>query len=124
MNPPNVCPKVTFNCSADNLQSSILRWFINDKVFATYAISPNHQYPLSLMPENETYSALLGGVDIQIVTASSNEDQPDIITSIQSTMTVNISALQVSGVTNVSCGLTNTITRSYANITSGSSKLI
>ena len=115
----SVCPEVTFSCLTENLQSSILRWFINDEVFATYAISPNHQYPLSLMPENETYSALLGGVDIQIVTASSNEDQPDIITSIQSTMTVNISALQVSGVTNVSCGLTNT--RSYVNITFNSS---
>ena len=70
------------------------------------------------MPENETYSALLGGVDIQIVAVSS---QPDIIISIQSTMTVNISALQISGVTNVSCGLTNTTTRSYANITFNSS---
>ena len=117
MNTSSVCPEVTFTCSAVDLSSPILRWFLNDNQFVLYAISPSDEYPLPLEPPNATLNALVGGVNVQILNASFNEDNPDAIASIQSTMTVNISALQGAGVTNVSCGLFNTMTRAYKNVT-------
>ncbi len=98
----NVCPEVTFSCSAVDLLTT-LRWFFNDELFATYAYIPTHEYPFTLLPGNATYNALVGGVDIQILEASPNEDNPDSATYL-STMTMNVSALQGAGVSTVSCG--------------------
>ncbi len=99
----NVCPEVTFSCSAVEFSQTTFRWFFNDDLFAAYPYSPNHQYPFTVPPENATYNALVGGVDVQILEASLNEDDSDIVTFL-STMTVNISALRGAGVSTVGCG--------------------
>ncbi len=98
----NVCPEVTFSCSAVDFLTT-LRWFFNDDLFATYAYIPTPEYPFTVLPGNATYNALVGSVDIQILEVSLNEDDPDMA-SFLSTMTVNISALQGAGVSTVSCG--------------------
>ena len=112
-----ICPKVTFTCSADML--TVLRWFVSDDLFATYDVIPSDLYPLTVEPVNATYNALVGGVNVQILAASLNEDNQDFA-SFLSTMTVNISALQDAGVTNVSCGVFDR-TRPYVNIPYNSS---
>ena len=112
----DVCPEVTFTCTAEDLPGATLRWFLNDVLFAVYSFIPQNQYPIPITPENTTYNALASAVDIQILAASPNEDNLDHA-SFLSTMTVNISALQGAGVRNVSCGRRSTLTRSYANVT-------
>ena len=121
VNTSSICPEVTFICSDMNLQSAVLRWFLNSRLFATYAYSPSDHYPVTVTPDNAAIAlnALVDGVDVQILSVSSNEDNPNDIGSIESTMTVNISALQGAGVTNVSCGTINNA--NFANITFNSS---
>ncbi len=64
-------------------------------------------------PENETYNALIGGVDIRILRVSVDGDNASFF----STMTVNnISALKEAGVSTVSCGLQNVNTRNKTDI--------
>ena len=121
VNTSSICPEVTFICSDVNLQSAALRWFLNNILFANYPYSPSDHYPVTVTPHNTAVAlnALFGGVDIQILSASPNEDNPNDIGSIESIMTVNISALHGAGVTNVSCGLINNA--SFANVTFNSS---
>ena len=123
VNTSSVCPEVTFTCLAVDLPSPILRWFLNDNQFAAYLGSPSDQYPLTLQPLNATLNVLVGGVNVQILEASF-DDNLDAIVSMHSTMTVNISALQGAGVTNVSCGLFNIMTRAYKNVTFNSGKFL
>ena len=80
-----------------------LQWFFSDRQFALYPISQTDSYPLTVEPQDTTLNTLVGGVDIQILSASLNEDNPDQA-SFLSTMTVNISALQGAGVSTISCG--------------------
>ena len=111
---------VTFTCSAVDLPTNVLRWFVNDDLFASYDVIPSDVYPLTVELTNTTYNDLVGGVDVQILAASLNEDDQSFA-SFLSTMTANISALQDVGVTNVSCGRFGRLTRTYANITYNSS---
>ena len=114
-----LCPAVTFTCSAVNLDT-VLRWFVNDDLFASYDLIPSDMYPLTVEPVNATYNALVGGADVQILAASLNEENQNFA-SFLSTMTVNISALQDAGVSHVSCGRISRLTRTYANISYNSS---
>ncbi len=98
----NVCPGVTLTCNAVDLPTSILRWFFNSDQLAFYVYNMD-QYPFPVEPQNVTLNDLVGGVDIQILEASLNVNDRDI-TNFLSTMTVNISALQVAGINNISCG--------------------
>ena len=92
-----------------------MRWFFNDQLFAVKDVIFISQYPFTVEPRNATYNALVGGVDIQILGASQNQNNLDVI-SFNSTLTVNISALQRVGVTNISCGLFNRAGRRYVNV--------
>ena len=104
INTTSVCPKVIFNCSAEDLSSTNLRWLIDGNIFASYLLDPDDEYPIAVEPSNTTLNALIGGVDIQILAASQNEDNLDIA-SYLSIMTVNnISALQGAGASTLSCG--------------------
>ena len=116
----SICPNVTFNCSAINLPSTTLRWFFNNEQFAQYPLTPGDTYPMVIQPTNTTLSGLVGDVAIQILEATNREDNPDVA-SFLSTMTVNISALKEAGVTEVSCGRFDIMTRTYANVTFNSS---
>ena len=119
---PGVCPEATFICTAESLNSSNLRWFLNDYFFATYAIILSHQYPFSLEPQNLTYSTLVGGVDIQILEANPNENNPDIVSFRSSITFNNISQLQVAGISVISCGQIRADRRDYANVEFNSSQ--
>ena len=92
-----------FTCSVVNLPSTTLRWFFDNDLFAVYPFSRTASYPLTVEPLNATYSSLVGGVGVQVMEASLNEDNTDMASFI-STMTANISALQGAGVSAVSCG--------------------
>lgn len=99
----SACPEVIFTCSAMNLPTTIFRWFFNDDLFARYEFDFNGEYPLSVQPVNATYSVVLGGVNVQMVAATLNDNNQDIANFI-STMTVDILTVQEAGVTSVSCG--------------------
>ncbi len=94
---------MTFTCSAVDLPSTVLRWFLNGDYFALYALDETDLYPLPVQPLNATYNSQVGSVDIQILSASPNQDNQDIA-SFVSKMTVTISALQKAGISTVSCG--------------------
>ena len=95
---------MTFTCSAVGLPSTTSRWFFNGNQFALYTISITDIYPQTVEPQNATYNTLIGGVNIQILEANVNEDNPDVANFL-STMTVhNISALLGAGISNLECG--------------------
>ena len=101
------CPYVTLICSAVDLPDTALRWFFDDDFtsFAAYTFDPNNNaYPIHVAPRNRTYNSLLGGVNIQILNASRNEDMASFL----STMMVNVSRLQAAGVSTIKCGSTGT----------------
>ena len=103
-----ICPEVTFTCLAMEISDS-LRWFFNDvDTFALYAIIPDDVYPLSVQPLNATYNELVGRVDIQIIEASTHEDNPELF-GFLSTMAVNIFALQRAGISKILCGTSGTM---------------
>ena len=87
-----------------DFSSTDLRWFFNGDLFASYLLVPDDAYPVTVEPRNATLSALVGGVVVQILAASHNENNPDL-TSFLSIMTVsNITALREAGVSTISCG--------------------
>ena len=104
--PSDICPDVTFICSAVDLPSTVLRWFFNDELFALHSFVPSDSYPIAAqLIVNMDLNIQLGDVDIKIEEAS----QPDLtveVANFLSTMKLNISALQVRRVANVSCGST------------------
>ncbi len=98
---------MTFNCSAVDIPQT-LRWFFNGDTFALYTFIPDDEYPLTVQPLGGTPYAQVGGVDMQILEASPNEDNQDII-SVWSSMKIdNISVLLEEGVSTIGCG---TLTR-------------
>ena len=119
---PCVCPEVTFICTAVDLLSVSLRWFFNNDLLAVYTVTANHRYPFSVVPLNETYSILVGGVDIQILEANPNENNPDIVSFCSSITFNNISQLQVAGISEISCGQRSEERRGYADVGFNSSQ--
>ena len=99
----DLCPMVTITCSAMDLSSTVLRWFLNDDLFAIYPLL-SHMYPYRVHPENMTFSTLLGGVDIQILSASLNENNRDSANFLSNMTVYNISALKSAGISSISCG--------------------
>ena len=97
---PGVCPQVTFNCTAVDLPSTTLRWFINDDVIAHYAYDPNHRFPNddAIVSTNQT-----DVVTIEIVEASYSDSSLDRA-NFYSTLTTNLSAIKVLGGSSISCG--------------------
>ncbi len=110
------CPMVTFSCSAVDLPASDLRWFFNGIEFVRYLFLPSHEYPLSVEPENNTLNSLVGGVDIQIISACPNMENRDHFDFL-STMTANILALQRAEISSISCG--SAATKRALNISRG-----
>lgn len=109
------CPIVTITCSAENIPSTVLRWFFDDTTFAIHAFRSSENYPLSVFPENETFNDIVGGVDIRILSASNNESNLDVA-SFFSVMTANFSALKKAQVSQIGCGtfiLRNTLEVTY-----------
>lgn len=98
-----MCPEVTLTCSIVDLPSTSLRWFFNGNEFARYTISTNDFYPMQIEPENTTHYTLLGCINIRILEASVNEDNPDRANFL-STITCNVSSLQRAGISTISCG--------------------
>ena len=96
----DTCPEVTFTCYATDMPGGTLRWFFDDSVSALYNFFADDSYPLSVDPIEDS---LIGSVDIQIISASLNEDDADL-TTFNSTVRANISALQAVGITSISCG--------------------
>ena len=99
-----ICPQVTFNCTAVDLPSTTLRWFINDDIIAAYPYDPDHQFPYN---ETLVSSPWREVVMIQIMNASysvSNRDRGNFY----STLTANLSALVILGGNDISCGSTGT----------------
>ena len=119
---PGVCPEVLFDCNAVGLSSDSLRWYFDDDLFAVYNLDENDQYPLVLNPRNVTYSTLVGGVDIQILEATPNENNANIVRYRSSLIFSNISQLQVAGISEISCGPRSEEERGYANIEFNSSQ--
>lgn len=97
------CPIVMVTCSVENIPSTVLRWFFDDTTFAIHTFRSSENYPLSVSPENETFNDIVGGVHIQILSASHNESNLDVA-SFQSVLTANFSALQKAQVSEISCG--------------------
>ena len=97
---------------AMDIVGTSVRWFFNDELFALQDIVNIDEYPFTVEPRNATYNALVGGVNIQIITAGPNVD----LASFNSTLTVNISALQTAGVSSISCGLFSTAGRSFLDV--------
>lgn len=100
-NSSSVCPQVAFRCFALDLQGTVLRWFFNDDAFAVYTYRLNDQYPLSVDPENQTYSAR---VNTEIIYVSQNSSNQDVFTFLSILTVIDISNLQNAGVQNISCG--------------------
>lgn len=98
-----ICPEATFTCSAVDLPSTSLRWFFNGNEFVHYTFIMNDMYPVKVEPTNATFNNLLGGVDIQILEASINRDNPDRANFL-STMTVNVASVQNAGISIIDCG--------------------
>ena len=98
---------------------TVLRWFYDTFVFTQYAFNPADSYPLTVEAINATYNTLVGGVDIQILAANLVADRSMV--SFLSTMTVNVSALQKAGISNISCGSSLNVisTARLANIIQG-----
>ena len=92
-----MCPIITVTCSAENLRSTVLRWFFDDTLFALYALGASEDYPVAVPLVNTTN---VGQVDIQILAATHNLD----VASFLSTMTTNFSALQEAQISEISCG--------------------
>ena len=101
-----VCPQVTFNCTAVDIPSTTLRWFINDDIIASYPYDSNHQFP-----KDHTITTMSSPwrdvVMIQIVEASYNDNNHDR-GNFQSTLTTNLSAVRELGGENVTCGSAGT----------------
>ena len=99
----SVC-NLTLTCSAEDLQSTVLRWFFNNEQFAQYAITPTHSYPFTVMSENASLSAL-AGVDIQVRSVDLDDENPDLATFISTLTIMNILALQEVGISaTINCG--------------------
>ena len=98
-----VCPQATFNCSATDLPSTTLRWFINDDIIAAYPYDPraSDQFPQNIQSMS-TY-----GVTIRILEASLNTSSMDRA-SFHSTLSGNLSVIREMGGHNISCGSTGT----------------
>ena len=62
-----------------------------------------HQLINVQLMDGTGYNALAGSVDIQVVAAELNEDNPDIANFL-SIMKVNIAEIQKAGLTHISCG--------------------
>ena len=99
--------QVTFNCTAVDLPSTTLRWFINDDVIASYPYIPTHQFPYN---ETLVSSPWTGVVIIQIVEASYSENSLDRVNFYSTLTTTNLSALAMLGGNNFSCGSPGTTT--------------
>ena len=105
----NTCPEVTFTCTALDLQSSALRWFLDGDGVAVYTLSPSHKYPRSVEPE---YRKSWGDVAVQILMATINDNG----FSFWSTIAVNISVLKMAEISSISCGPFRVSMRRSANI--------
>ena len=100
-----ICPQVTFNCTAVDLPSTTLRWFIDDIIITAYPYDPvNHQFPYN---ETLILSSWTDVVTIQIVEASYSDNTLDRA-NFYSTLTANLSAIVKLGGNNISCGSTGT----------------
>ena len=95
-----VCPQVTFNCTAVDLPSTTLRWFINDDVIAAYPYDPNHQFPY-----NETLaSSPWRDVVMILIVNGSYSDATFDRANFYSTLTANLSAIKMFRGNNIRCG--------------------
>ena len=97
----NVCPTVLFTCSAVNVTSPTLIWFVDDIAFASYT-RVMYQYPFTVVPQNLTFNTQLGGVEILILEATFDPNINRV--NFLSTMRVNISAIQEASIADVGCG--------------------
>ena len=95
-----ICPQMTFNCTAVDLPSTTLRWFINDDIIAAYPYDPDNQFPYN---ETLASSPWTDVVMIQIVEASYSDSSRDRA-NFYSTLTANLSALVMLGGNSISCG--------------------
>ncbi len=100
MNLSRVCPEATFTCSAVNLASTALIWFLNDAEISLYTFMSGDQFPINGLVTNASLASQIGGVDVKILSAM----QTQSLRSFLSTMTVNISALREVGIYSISCG--------------------
>ena len=95
-----VCPQATFNCTATDLPSTTLRWFINDDIIASYPYDPSHQFPRNI-------SMLTHGVTIHILQASFSNSSMDTA-NFNSTLSGSLSVIREMGGHNISCGSAGT----------------
>lgn len=86
-----------------DLQDNTLRWFFDDATLDTYSYFSDDLYPLTVNARNQTANDIVGGVNITIISADPSERLPSAF-SFNSTLTVNITALQRVGVSIVECG--------------------
>ena len=94
---------------------SVIRWFFDNTQFASYTFSPNENFPRNATIENEQLNLQVGGVDVQILGAVPNDNNPDAF-SFNSSLAANISALQLAGISSISCGGLSPASRSTLNI--------
>ena len=100
-----VCPEASFQCSAVNLPSLLLLWYLNGRPVAQYTlpvIQPD-DYPLSFSP------AGLDGVTIEIRSASLSTDAANSANFLSTLSVANLTTLrEASATTTSSCGSTGT----------------
>ena len=101
-----VCPQATFNCSATDLPSTTLRWFINDDIIASYPYDPSHEFPRNIQ------SMSTHRVTIRILQASFNASSMDTA-NFYSTLSGNLSVIREMGGHNISCGSTGTKSNNF-----------
>ena len=94
-NSSDVCPEVTFTCTAVDLLSTTFRWFSDGDQIALYAISPTDTYPLEPMVTRD---------DVNVTILQGNLNQNNVEASYISTLTVNILALQSANISFIECG--------------------
>ena len=99
------CPLTNLTCTAVNIPGSDLRWFVGEERL-THTFEPSDAYPLQLPVPSD----LTGVMMVQITDASVNETRGTV--NFMSIMSVNVSALMIAGVVEISCGSLSLFSRS------------
>ena len=110
-----VCPQAMIYCVAENLPSLVLLWFFNSAIVTQYTIPlaadvRMDEYPFRLDLPSQFANAS-GVIEVE---AASQSEENSVHSNFVSTLRANLSTLREAGVTNISCGSTNTRSETYA----------
>lgn len=106
------CPKgrVTFTCTANDLASSSIRWFLNGDQITSYSITPGDSYPINL-PVSNTLNASVG---LMVEVVRGQTDSQGDVSFVNTTLTLNLTYVIGSRAT-ISCGSFKAVNTSTIN---------